>query len=120
VALLSRRKCAGVPGLLHVERALVLGAAMAGTLIFLVRGWAGYFPSKITTSGAEYPYRPVDDLDELIAKLEEDEPEFRARMARGRAHLDQARRYLGMSEEEIARKRAARRSFGNVMSGSPR
>jgi hypothetical protein len=50
----------------------------------------------------------IDTLEELIAKLEEDEPEFRARMARGRAHLDQARRYLGWSEEEIARRRAAR------------
>lgn len=51
----------------------------------------------------------IDDLDELIAKLEEDESEFRARMARGRAHLDQALRYLGLSEEEIARTRSGRK-----------
>jgi hypothetical protein len=55
----------------------------------------------------------IDTLEELIAKLEEDEPAFRARIARGRAHLDQARRYLGWSEGEIARQRAARTSTGS-------
>jgi len=45
----------------------------------------------------------IDDLDELIEKMEEDKPRFRASMARIRGHIDQARRYLGWSEEEIAR-----------------
>jgi hypothetical protein len=44
----------GSPALLHLERALVVGAAMAGSFIFLIRGWAGYFPSKLSTTGAEY------------------------------------------------------------------
>lgn len=44
----------GSPGLLHLERALVVGAVIAGSCIFLTRGWAGYFPSKLSTAGAEY------------------------------------------------------------------
>jgi hypothetical protein len=42
------------PALLHLERALVVGAVIAGSSIFLIRGWAGYFPSKLSTTGAEY------------------------------------------------------------------
>ena len=30
---------------------------MGGALIFLLRGWGGYYPSKLSTSGAEYPER---------------------------------------------------------------
>ncbi len=44
----------GSPFLLHVERALVLVAGIAALLMFTVRGWAGYFPSKFSTAGAEY------------------------------------------------------------------
>lgn len=44
----------GSPFLLHVERALALVAGIAALLMFAVRGWAGYFPSKISTGGAEY------------------------------------------------------------------
>jgi hypothetical protein len=44
----------GSPALLHIERALLVGAAIAGSFIFLIRGWAGYFPSKLSTTGAEY------------------------------------------------------------------
>ena len=47
----------GSPALLHLERALVVGAAIAGSSIFLTRGWAGYFPSKLSTTGAEYADR---------------------------------------------------------------
>jgi hypothetical protein len=43
----------GSPALLHIERALLVGASIAG-FIFLIRGWAGYFPSKLSTTGAEY------------------------------------------------------------------
>jgi hypothetical protein len=52
----------GSPFLLHAERALVLAVGITALLMFAVRGWAGYFPSKITTSGAEYPHRPVDEV----------------------------------------------------------
>ena len=48
----------GSSALLHLERSLVVGAGIAGALIFLVRGWAGYFPSKLSTTGAEYEARP--------------------------------------------------------------
>lgn len=51
----------------------------------------------------------IRDLDELIRRLDEDEPRRRERMARGRAHLDQALRYLGFSEEEIASARSGRK-----------
>lgn len=51
----------GSPALLHVERALVVGAGMASTFIFLIRGWVGYFPSKLSTSGAEYADRSTMD-----------------------------------------------------------
>lgn len=51
----------GSPALLHVERALVLGAGMASTFIFLIRGWVGYFPSKLSTTGAEYAARATAD-----------------------------------------------------------
>jgi hypothetical protein len=44
----------GSPALLHTERALLTGAAVAVSFIFLIRGWAGYFPSKLSTTGAEY------------------------------------------------------------------
>ena len=54
----------GSPFLIHVERALVVGAGIAAILMFAVRGWAGYFPAKISTSGAEYFRRPA--LDEIV------------------------------------------------------
>jgi hypothetical protein len=54
----------GSPALLHIERALLVGASIAGCFIFLIRGWAGYFPSKLSTGGAEYPHRPVDEVVE--------------------------------------------------------
>ena len=53
----------------------------------------------------------IRDLDELIAWMEADEPRLRVRIARGRAHLDQALRCVGVSEEEIARRHAERRAW---------
>ena len=50
----------GAASVLHLERALVVGAVVAGAFIFLVRGWAGYFPSKLSTTGAEYATRASD------------------------------------------------------------
>jgi hypothetical protein len=61
-------------------------------------------------------WEDITDLDELIEKMEEDEPRSRARMARARAHLDQARRYLGWSEEEIAKEHATLPTFGEPFS----
>jgi hypothetical protein len=68
----------GSSALLHVERSLMVGAAVAGALIFLLRGWQGYFPSKLSTSGAEYAARSVvseaaqneDDIGEVLAGVE--------------------------------------------------
>lgn len=45
------------PFLFDLERAFVIGALFAATLIFLIRGWNGYYPSKVSTTGAEYPER---------------------------------------------------------------
>jgi len=42
------------PFLLDLERAAVAAALVVGTAVFLIRGWGGYFPSKISTTGAEY------------------------------------------------------------------
>jgi hypothetical protein len=49
----------GSPFLLHAERALIVGAGLTALLIFAARGWVGYFPSKISTGGAEYLHRPA-------------------------------------------------------------
>lgn len=45
------------PFLFDLERAIVVGAIVAAALIFLVRAWHGYYPSKLSTTGAEYPER---------------------------------------------------------------
>jgi hypothetical protein len=43
---------------------------LVAALIFVLRGWAGYFPSKLSTSGAEYGERSsVADLSELSAAV---------------------------------------------------
>jgi hypothetical protein len=42
------------PFLLDMERAAVVAALVAGATVFSIRGWAGYFPSKLSTTGAEY------------------------------------------------------------------
>jgi hypothetical protein len=68
----------GSSGLLHLERSLIVGAAVAGALIFLLRGWQGYFPSKLSTNGAEYgvlsvasdAVRNEDDISEALARVE--------------------------------------------------
>lgn len=66
----------GSPALLHLERALVVGALVAGACIFTIRGWVGYFPSKLSTTGAEYATRPsieraATNYDEAIDALAE-------------------------------------------------
>lgn len=70
----------GSPFLLQVERILVVGAAVSGLLIFAIRGWAGYFPSKLSATGAEYAARAAvvdsvrneDEIAELLAGLDAD------------------------------------------------
>jgi len=59
----------GSPALLHLERALIVGAAIAGSSIFLTRGWAGYFPSKLSTTGAEYADRSTVERVEGITHV---------------------------------------------------
>jgi hypothetical protein len=71
--------------LLVLERAVAVGALLAGTAVFLLRGWNGYFPSKVSTTGAEYAVPAV--LSQLassdsvaavaIAEVEEREEAFR-------------------------------------------
>lgn len=39
---------------LALERAALVGALLGLMGIFLLRGWSGYFPSKVSTTGAEY------------------------------------------------------------------
>ncbi len=66
--------------LLHVERALAVGAMAAVTLIFLMRGWEGYFPLRLSTSGAEYMTRSAasdtvrneDEMGAILARMERD------------------------------------------------
>jgi hypothetical protein len=53
------------PFLLDLERAVVVSGVVAVLLIFAIRGWAGYFPSKLSTTGAEYGDWPsIDDVSE--------------------------------------------------------
>lgn len=59
----------GSPALLHLERALVVGAAIAGSSIFLIRGWVGYFPSKLSTTGAEYANRSTVERVEGVSHV---------------------------------------------------
>jgi hypothetical protein len=39
---------------LALERTAIVGGLVAATGIFILRGWSGYFPSKVSTTGAEY------------------------------------------------------------------
>jgi hypothetical protein len=68
------------PFLLDFERAILVGALVAATLVFLIRGWAGHFPSKISTSGAEYPSPTVlAELNESDTDAASTARELRAR-----------------------------------------
>ncbi len=65
--------------LLHAERALAVGAVVAVALIFLIRGWEGYFPLKLSASGAEYGMRAAgdaahneDDISAGLARIRRD------------------------------------------------
>lgn len=42
---------------------------MSGFMIFAIRGWDGYFPSKLSTSGAEYGERGFGDASETSRNL---------------------------------------------------
>jgi hypothetical protein len=59
----------GSAALLHVERAFVVSAAVACAAVFAVRGWAGYFPLTLSTTGAEYAPRAA--LEDVAANDEE-------------------------------------------------
>lgn len=50
------------PFLFDLERAVLVAALFAASLIFLVRGWHGYYPSKVSTTGAEYPDREAVEM----------------------------------------------------------
>ena len=99
----------GSPFLLHVERALVVGAGVAAVLIFAIRGWVGYFPS-ISTAGAEYLRRPVVDaafdgeieLHERLGQLRS----IQESMARStRLRLDEVERDLAFLKSQRAHRR---------------
>jgi hypothetical protein len=62
---------------------------MGAAVMFLVRGWAGYYPSKVSTMGAEYPSLEVlqetaesgrETLEALVA-LHLQHEEFAEQMA---------------------------------------
>lgn len=57
------------PFLLDLERAAVVGAAISGFMIFAIRGWDGYFPSKLSTTGAEYGERGIGKASEASKDL---------------------------------------------------
>jgi hypothetical protein len=74
----------GSPTLLHLERALLAGAVVVVVLMFLVRGWAGYYPSKVSATGAEYPSllaleqsaKSSNKIAEALAALQTQHDEF--------------------------------------------
>jgi hypothetical protein len=57
------------PFLLDLERAVVVSALLAALLMFAIRGWDGYFPSKLSTTGAEYADRNATDVSESATRL---------------------------------------------------
>lgn len=57
------------PFLLDLERAAVVSAVMSGFMIFAFRGWDGYFPSKLSTSGAEYGDQGIGKASETSRDL---------------------------------------------------
>jgi hypothetical protein len=57
------------PFLLDLERAAVVSAVMCGFMIFAIRGWDGYFPSKLSTTGAEYGERGIGKASETSRNL---------------------------------------------------
>jgi hypothetical protein len=57
------------PFLLDLERAAVVSAVISGFMIFAIRGWDGYFPSKLSTSGAEYGERGIGNASETSMDL---------------------------------------------------
>jgi hypothetical protein len=85
----------GSSALLHLERALLAGAAIGVVLMFLVRGWAGYYPSKVSTTGAEYPSllaleqatEGSGEIVEALAALQAQHDEFAEHTARDLASL---------------------------------
>lgn len=84
----------GLPLLLHLERALAITVAFTLVLMFLLRGWRGDFPRKLTTGGAEWP-----DASEVIAgglaeRLASADREARAVIEQFRAVVEQFRRQL--------------------------
>jgi hypothetical protein len=64
-----------------LERAVVVGALVAAALIFLLRGWSGYYPSKLSTTGAEYPDRTAEHVArsarEAVSAVEDHKDERR-------------------------------------------
>jgi len=68
--------------LLDLERAVLVGAMVAATFVFLTRGWAGHFPSKLSTTGAEYPSPVVlAEFNKSDADTTSSARELRARQA---------------------------------------
>lgn len=70
------------PFLLDLERAAVVGAVVASVLIFSIRGWRGYFPSKLSTGGAEYGALPsVTEVSESSEEVRSALEDLKARQA---------------------------------------
>ncbi len=94
--------------LLHVERALAVGAMAATALIFLMRGWEGYFPLKLSTSGAEYMTRSAasdtvrneDEMGAMLARMERDGVALASSLREDIRELEQRIDGLGVGGKE--------------------
>ena len=96
------------PFLLDMERAAVVAALVVSAAVFLIRGWAGYFPSKLSTTGAEYPSLP--GLDRALSGAEEIAAEMyvlrerqRAAAAETREVIEEQNRRIDALEALVAR-----------------
>jgi hypothetical protein len=80
---------------------------VAVTLIFLMRGWEGYFPLKLSASGAEYMTRSAasdtvrneDEIGALLARMERDGVALASSLREDIRVLEQRIDGLGVSGE---------------------
>jgi hypothetical protein len=89
------------PVLFHMERGVIAAALVTASAIFVVRAWAGYYPAKLSTTGAEYPTAAIGgtalgdagtllvDLRSSHETLAEDVAALAAAVAARQADLEQ-------------------------------
>lgn len=88
------------PFLLDVERAALVAALVAGAAVFVIRGWVGYFPSKFSTTGAEYSSLP--GLDRALSGAEEIASEISVLRERQRGAGIETREIVAEQDRRIA------------------